>query len=150
MAINEIIILSLITIFHVSFVVFAWKIGKTFESMSWNLIVFAFALLLISRIISFLILFGVLSYDMNWVLSLDTIYLPLIFWAMIFIGITRMYFKLKLPSSSPGRVRTASPRRVERKQEAPNERKNSRVGSSRPMQSQSSKPSSSGYLDLTR
>lgn len=144
---NEIIILSLITLFHVSFVVFAWKIGKTFESMSWNLIVFAFALLLISRIISFLILFGVLSYDMNWVLSLDTIYLPLIFWAMIFIGITRMYFKIRSPSSS-SRVRAVSPRRTERRQEYSEGRKNIKANPSRPNPVQRS--GQSGYLDLTK
>ena len=123
MAINELLVLSAITILNVIVVLFAWKIGRDFESISWDIIVLAFSTLLLSRVISFLNLFNVISSDQIWVSFIDNTLIPLIFWILLGVGIIRMHYKLKSPIKSSNKIRVVTRKKAEKGQKFFDERK---------------------------
>jgi len=90
---SDFVVLLILTIIHLLAIIYTWKVGRVFNSKSWNFIVIAFVLLLFSRALSFLNLFGIISYNGLLVL-LDTVYIPIIFWIFVFIGMIRIYYKI--------------------------------------------------------
>jgi len=91
--INDAVVLGILTILHIVAIFFTWKIGKIFGSKSWNIVLIAFIILLLERIISFLELFEFISYS-NTIILIDRFYLPMIFWILILVGMMRMYNRL--------------------------------------------------------
>lgn len=93
--INDIAIISILTIVHLIAIVFTWKVGKVFGSKSWNFILIAFILLLFRRAMNFLDLFEIISYNTSLVSLMDQIYLPLAVWVLIGLGMIRIYYNIK-------------------------------------------------------
>ena len=93
--INDVAILGILLIIHLVAIIFTFKVGKIFNSKSWFFIVFAFILLLFRRIVSFLDLFEIISYNSDLILIIDRIYLPLIFWTLIAVGMIKIYYRIR-------------------------------------------------------
>jgi len=92
---NELAVLIILAIFQFAAIILTWKIGKSLGHIRfWNFIIAAFILIFIRRIFSFLILFGVISYS-QLISSFDALYLPLIFWVFISIGMYDLYARIK-------------------------------------------------------
>ena len=93
--INNFVLILILTIVHITAIVFAWRVGNVSgTSKSWVLILTAFIILLARRVISFLELFGKINYS-DFTMLLDRIYLPIIFWALISIGMFKMFSKIR-------------------------------------------------------
>jgi len=97
---SELAVLIILAIFQFSAIFLTWKIGRVLgHTKFWNFIIVAFILIFIRRIFSFFVLFGATSY--NQLISLfDTLYLPLIFWVFISIGMFDLYTRIKPKSHS--------------------------------------------------
>ena len=93
--ISDFVILAILTIVHVLAIVFTWKVGKIFNSKSWILVVIAFILLLFRRVMSFLDLFEIVSYEGAIITLIDKIYLPIVIWVLIGLGMIRIYYKIR-------------------------------------------------------
>jgi hypothetical protein len=93
--INDVVVLVILTIIHILAIIFTVKVGKAFNSKSWNFIIVAFILLLLRRIWSFLEIFDITPYSGDLILLIDRIYLPLIFWVLIGLGMIRIYYRIK-------------------------------------------------------
>jgi len=107
---NDFVILLILTVLHVLALVYVWKVGRVFNSRSWNFIVAAFAVLLINRFISFLDVFGIISYSGSVVL-LDSVYVPLIFLVLIAIGMMRIFYKIRSSMDIERRIKSVSQKR---------------------------------------
>jgi len=90
---NDFVVLLILTALNILAVVYTWKVGKVFNSKSWNFIAWAVTFLLLNRAISFLSIFGLISYS-GTVALLDTVYIPLIFWTLVSVGMLRIYYKI--------------------------------------------------------
>lgn len=114
--INDIVVLLILTIIHIVAIVFTIKMGRVFESKSWNFITAALILLLLRRVASFLALFGIISYSGGLILEIDQVYLPLIFWILVGIGMVRLYYNIKSSMTIDRRLKRAKDtRRTRRK-----------------------------------
>jgi len=105
--INDIVVLLILTAVQITAIIFTIKMGQVFESKSWNFITAALMLLLLRRIMSFVSLFGILSYSGNLILEIDQVYLPLVFWLLIGIGMARLYYNIKSSMSVDRRLKRA-------------------------------------------
>ena len=107
---NDFVILLILTILHVLALVYVIKVGAVFNSRSWNFIVAAFAVLLLNRFISFLDIFGIISYSGSVVL-LDSIYIPLVFLILISVGMMRIFYRIKSSMDIERRIKSVSQKR---------------------------------------
>ena len=92
---NEFLIIIILLLLQITTLYFVWRIGKLLRMAKfWTLIILALAILVVRRITSFLILFGVFppSQVIN---SIDNIYIPLIFWIFMSLGMFELYQKIK-------------------------------------------------------
>jgi len=112
--INDFVVLFILTIVHIIAIAFTIKMGQVFDSKSWNFITIGFILLLFRRIMSFLSLFEVYSYDGNLILLIDRIYLPLVFWVLIGLGMIRLYYSIKSSMTVERKLRRATSRKSRR------------------------------------
>lgn len=103
-AINDVAVVSILTLFHVVAIIYTWKVGKTFNSKSWLLIIFAFVLLLLKRLVSFLSIFEVISYTGS-IVTLNENILPLIAWGLIGLGMIRIHYNIKTSISLERKLR---------------------------------------------
>ena len=104
---NDFVILLILTILHVLALVYVVKVGSIFNSRSWNFIIAAFAVLLISRFIAFLDVFDIVSYTGSVVL-LDSVYVPIVFLALIVIGMMRIFYKVKSSIDIERRIKSVT------------------------------------------
>ena len=104
--INDVALLLILTAVQVTAIIFTIKMGKVFGSKSWNFITTAFIILLIIRIISFLNVFGVLSYGES-LQQINQVYLPLIFWILVGIGMARLYYNIRSSLTLDRRLKRA-------------------------------------------
>ena len=105
--INDVAVIGILAIVHLIAIVFTWKVGKLFNSKSWMIIFAAFILALFRRAMNFLDLFGIVSYNNNLISTIDKIYLPLIFWILIGLGMLRMYYHIKTSIHVERRLKNA-------------------------------------------
>lgn len=103
---NDVAILLILTAINVIAIIFTIKMGHVFESKSWNFVTAAFIVLFLRRIISFLTLFGTFSYT-GWVLECDQIYIPIIAWILVGIGMARLYYSIKSSMTIDRRLKRA-------------------------------------------
>ena len=92
-------VLIILAIFQFTAIILTWKIGRKLgHTKFWSFVIAAFMLIFIRRIFSFLILFEII--DTSPLLSsFDALYLPLIFWVFISIGMLDLYTRIKYTSS---------------------------------------------------
>jgi hypothetical protein len=109
--ISDIIVVGILSIVHIVAIIFTWKVGKLFNSKSWRFIFIAFCLFFFRRVITFLDLFEVISSSNNLMISLDTILLPLLGWALIGIGMFRMYLHIKNSMHLEKKLKNATKRK---------------------------------------
>ena len=107
---NDFVLLLILTALNILAIVYTWKVGRVFNSKSWNFIVAAVAFLLLNRFISFLAIFGIITYS-GTVALLDTIYIPIIFWILIAIGMMRIYYRLVSSMEIERKISRVSKRR---------------------------------------
>ena len=102
---SELTVLIILAIFQFTAIILTWKIGKSLgHAKFWSFVVAAFMLIFIRRIFSFLILFEII--DTSPLLSsFDALYLPLIFWVFISIGMLDLYTRIKYTSHSSKKKR---------------------------------------------
>ena len=93
-ALNDVVILLIITIIQIAAIIYSWKMGKVFNSKSWFFIVGAFIFLLFRRVIAFLVIFGISQYS-GAIVLIDRFYIPLVFWILILIGMMKIYYKIE-------------------------------------------------------
>lgn len=102
---NELAVLIVLAIFQFAAIFLTWKIGRELgHAKFWSFIIAAFILIFIRRIFSFLILFKVVSYN-QLISSFDALYLPLIFWVFISIGMYDLYERIKHTKSHSSKKR---------------------------------------------
>ncbi|MEX0932742.1 MAG: hypothetical protein WDZ77_01435 [Candidatus Pacearchaeota archaeon] len=93
--INDIAIIFLVFVIHIVAIIYTWKVGLIFNSRSWNFIMAAFIILLFWDMVNFLNLFELIYYDHPYMLFINQIYLPLIFWILISLGMARIYYNIR-------------------------------------------------------
>ena len=109
-ALNDVVILLILTILQIIAIIYSWKMGIVFNSKSWFFIVAAFIFLLLSRLIGFLVVFGVYQYE-GAIALIDGFYIPLIFWILILIGIMKIYYRIENSIEIDRKVKAESRRR---------------------------------------
>lgn len=90
--INDLAIMIILIIIHIVAIVYSWKVGKVFNSRSWMLIVSGFIILFFRRIVVLLDLFEVVSG--NTAALIDNIYLPLLAWTLIGLGLIKIHYSV--------------------------------------------------------
>ncbi len=93
--ISEVAIIGILAIIHIIAIVYTWKVGKSFNSRSWVVIILAFVLLLFRRIMNFLDAFEIISYSDGLITIIDQVYLPLVVWVLISLGMIKIYYNIR-------------------------------------------------------
>ena len=109
-ALNDFVILLILTILNVMAIVYTWKVGRVFSSKSWNFIIGAFVVLLLNRLISFLDIFGIVPYAGNLAL-IDQVYIPMIFIILITVGMMRIFYKVVSSMSLEKKIKSVRRRK---------------------------------------
>ncbi|MBS3067021.1 hypothetical protein J4205_04300 [Candidatus Pacearchaeota archaeon] len=92
---NELIITLILIILQIITVYFAYMINKKLGGARfWMLIIIALSVIIVRRITTILILFEVITPG-PLINQIDNIYIPLIFWAFMGLGMYGLYNKLK-------------------------------------------------------
>ena len=104
---NDVFVSIILTLIHILAIVYTIKMGKVFNSKSWNFIIAAFIILLAKRIITFLVLFGSSQYS-GAILLFDRFYIPILFWILIAIGMIKMYYKINSSMDIEKRIKRAT------------------------------------------
>lgn len=103
---NDVAVLIILTAINIVAIIFTIKMGRVFESKSWNFVTAAFIALFLRRIISFLTLFGVFSYS-GWIMECDRAYIPIIAWILVGVGMARLYYNIKSSITIDRRLKRA-------------------------------------------
>ena len=91
----ELAIIIILTSLQLFTLIFSWKIGKILGTTTfWAFIMAGFAVILGRRVIDLILLFELIPQN-PLIQSVDRIYIPMLFWSFIFIGVSILYSKLK-------------------------------------------------------
>ena len=93
--INQLTIVFILLLLQITTLYFVWKIGRVLGTARfWIVIFFALLIIVIRRITTILVIFDIISFG-DLTNAIDNIFIPIIFWILMGIGMYDLYQKVK-------------------------------------------------------